>query len=99
MHTAYIERPATFGGNRVPPETSAGRRLRDLGPGGGVNGGEIVAEGTPEQVAAEAKSFTGQYLRETLAKTPVRSAPVLVPKPRKRGKPGEARQPDLITTK
>ena len=31
----------------------------DLGPGGGVNGGEIVAEGPPERIAAEPKSFTG----------------------------------------
>ena len=34
----------------------------DLGPEGGVRGGEIVAEGTPEQVAANPRSFTGQYL-------------------------------------
>ena len=34
----------------------------DLGPGGGVRGGKIVAEGTPEDVAAEPLSFTGQYL-------------------------------------
>ncbi|GAA0276421.1 excinuclease ABC subunit UvrA [Alteraurantiacibacter aestuarii] len=34
----------------------------DLGPDGGVRGGEIVAEGTPEQVAKEVRSFTGQYL-------------------------------------
>ena len=34
----------------------------DLGPEGGVRGGEIVAEGTPETVAANARSFTGQYL-------------------------------------
>ncbi|MCP5402295.1 MAG: excinuclease ABC subunit UvrA [Novosphingobium sp.] len=34
----------------------------DLGPEGGVRGGEIVAEGTPEDVAANARSFTGQYL-------------------------------------
>jgi excinuclease ABC subunit A len=38
----------------------------DLGPGGGVNGGEIVVEGTPEMVAAERASFTGQYLRPLL---------------------------------
>jgi excinuclease ABC subunit A len=38
----------------------------DLGPGGGVNGGRIVVAGTPEQVAAEPKSFTGQYLRPLL---------------------------------
>ncbi len=38
----------------------------DLGPEGGVRGGEIVAEGTPEAVAANARSFTGQYLAELL---------------------------------
>src|SRR5690606_27551744 len=40
----------------------------DLGPEGGVRGGEVVAEGTPEQVAAEAQSYTGQYMRPMLAK-------------------------------
>ena len=38
----------------------------DLGPEGGDGGGEIVATGTPEQVAANKKSFTGQYLRPLL---------------------------------
>ncbi|MEQ1543167.1 MAG: excinuclease ABC subunit UvrA [Novosphingobium sp.] len=38
----------------------------DLGPEGGVRGGEIVAEGTPEQVAANGKSFTGGYLKGLL---------------------------------
>ena len=38
----------------------------DLGPEGGSAGGEIVAEGTPEQVAAVSGSFTGQYLRPLL---------------------------------
>ena len=38
----------------------------DLGPGGGVRGGKIVAEGTPEDVAAEPLSFTGQYLHPML---------------------------------
>ncbi|MEO6359507.1 MAG: ATP-binding cassette domain-containing protein, partial [Sphingomicrobium sp.] len=41
----------------------------DLGPGGGVNGGEIVAAGTPEMVVMEPKSFTGQYLRPLLERT------------------------------
>jgi len=68
----------------------------DLGPGGGVNGGEIVAEGTPETVAAEAGSFTGQYLRETLAKAPVRNEPAEGPKPRKRAKRASEDQADLI---
>jgi len=40
--------------------------LIDLGPEGGVRGGEIVAEGTPEQVAANPRSFTGQYLAPLL---------------------------------
>lgn len=38
----------------------------DLGPDGGVRGGEIVAEGTPEDVAANERSYTGQYLRGML---------------------------------
>jgi excinuclease ABC subunit A len=38
----------------------------DLGPEGGDKGGEIVAEGTPEQVAAEAGSYTGDYLKQLL---------------------------------
>ena len=40
----------------------------DLGPEGGVKGGEIVAQGTPEAVAATARSYTGGYLKPLLAK-------------------------------
>ena len=40
--------------------------LIDLGPEGGEAGGEIVATGTPEDVAEVEGSFTGQYLREVL---------------------------------
>jgi excinuclease ABC subunit A len=40
----------------------------DLGPEGGVRGGEIVAVGTPETVVKEPRSFTGQYLAPLLAK-------------------------------
>ena len=39
----------------------------DLGPEGGERGGEIVAEGTPEQIAAAPRSFTGGYLKEQAA--------------------------------
>lgn len=39
----------------------------DLGPEGGDKGGEIVAEGTPEQVAEEPGSYTGGYLSELLS--------------------------------
>ncbi|OAN84670.1 excinuclease ABC subunit A [Erythrobacter sp. EhN03] len=41
----------------------------DLGPGGGVRGGEVVAQGTPEEVADVAESYTGQYLKPMLAKS------------------------------
>jgi excinuclease ABC subunit A len=40
----------------------------DLGPEGGVKGGEIVAVGTPEDVANEPRSFTGRYLQPLLGK-------------------------------
>ena len=40
----------------------------DLGPDGGDKGGEIVAEGTPEQVAKVKSSYTGQYLKKILKK-------------------------------
>ncbi len=40
----------------------------DLGPEGGVRGGEVVAEGTPEQVAKVERSFTGGYLKAMLEK-------------------------------
>jgi excinuclease ABC subunit A len=51
-------------------------RLVDLGPEGGEAGGEIVATGTPEQVAAVAGSYTGSFLRELVqpAKPKRRSA-------------------------
>jgi len=40
----------------------------DIGPDGGVNGGNIVAKGTPEEVANNVKSYTGQYLKKVLKK-------------------------------
>ncbi|MBO5555173.1 MAG: excinuclease ABC subunit UvrA, partial [Solobacterium sp.] len=38
----------------------------DLGPEGGDNGGTVIAEGTPEQIAANPDSWTGQYLKKAL---------------------------------
>ncbi|MDP6737407.1 MAG: ATP-binding cassette domain-containing protein, partial [Nitrospinaceae bacterium] len=38
----------------------------DLGPEGGDKGGEVVACGTPEKIARNKKSYTGQYLKEYL---------------------------------
>ncbi|SMF61380.1 excinuclease ABC subunit UvrA [Allosphingosinicella indica] len=54
----------------------------DLGPEGGDKGGEIVAEGTPEHVAKEPRSYTGTYLAPLLAgsRTEAAEAP-----PKKRG--------------
>ncbi|HGD2454765.1 TPA: excinuclease ABC subunit UvrA [Streptococcus agalactiae] len=40
----------------------------DLGPEGGIGGGQIVAIGTPEEVAENSKSYTGYYLKEKLAR-------------------------------
>ena len=40
----------------------------DLGPEGGIGGGEIVAVGTPEEVARCEASYTGQYLKRVLEK-------------------------------
>jgi excinuclease ABC subunit A len=41
--------------------------LLDLGPEGGFRGGDLVAEGTPEQVAKNKGSFTGSFLKEILS--------------------------------
>lgn len=51
--------------------------LIDIGPGAGVNGGKIVACGTPEQVMKGPKSLTGQYLAKTLV--------MKIPKTRRKG--------------
>jgi excinuclease ABC subunit A len=40
--------------------------LIDMGPEGGNAGGQIIAEGTPEQVAKVKASYTGQYLAKIL---------------------------------
>ena len=40
----------------------------DIGPEGGINGGHIVARGTPEDVANSSKSHTGRYLKKILKK-------------------------------
>ncbi|OGI64515.1 excinuclease ABC subunit A [Candidatus Nomurabacteria bacterium RIFCSPLOWO2_02_FULL_40_10] len=40
----------------------------DIGPEGGVNGGNLVAKGTPEEVAGNSKSYTGRYLKKALRK-------------------------------
>ena len=55
-------------------------RIIDLGPEGGEEGGLIVAHGTPEQVAAKAGSYTGEFL-----------AGVVKPATRRRRRPAGAK--------
>ena len=40
----------------------------DLGPEGGEFGGEIIAKGTPEEIAKNESSYTGMYLKKELGK-------------------------------
>jgi excinuclease ABC subunit A len=47
----------------------------DLGPEGGHAGGQVVATGTPEEIAACEKSHTGRFLKSHLPTGPVRPAP------------------------
>ncbi len=53
----------------------------DMGPGAGVHGGHVVAEGTPKQVMAATKSLTGQYLTG--------KKQIAVPSQRRSGHPGQ----------
>ena len=53
----------------------------DLGPEGGDGGGDVVATGTPEEVAQVAESYTGQHLKQLLAK---RGSPAKPQKPAKK---------------
>jgi excinuclease ABC subunit A len=74
----------------------------DLGPGGGVNGGRIIAEGVPEVVADVANSATGQYLKPILDRASVKPKVVEVtPKRPKRSRrvTVDEDEPDLIAAK
>ena len=55
----------------------------DLGPEGGDGGGEIVASGTPEDVAKVARSYTGQFLKPLLKRQSLRAELAQKPKPKK----------------
>ena len=37
-----------------------------MGPEGGINGGRIIAEGTPEKISTVKESFTGKFIREII---------------------------------
>jgi excinuclease ABC subunit A len=74
----------------------------DLGPGGGVNGGKIIAEGPPEVIGSVANSATGQYLRPILERASVKPKVVEVaPKRPKRARKvvEDEDEPDLIAAK
>jgi excinuclease ABC subunit A len=58
----------------------------DMGPGAGIHGGEVVAEGTPEQVMANPSSLTGQYLTGFKQ----------IPMPKERRKPTRGRRLTVI---
>src|SRR4029078_3083561 len=58
----------------------------DMGPGAGIHGGEVVAEGTPEQVMANPQSLTGQYLTGFKQ----------IPMPKARRKPTRGRRLSVI---
>ena len=58
----------------------------DMGPGAGIHGGEVVAEGTPEQVMANPESLTGQYLTGFKQ----------IPMPKERRKPTKGRRLSVI---
>jgi excinuclease ABC subunit A len=79
----------------------------DLGPGGGVNGGRIIAEGPPEAIAEQPISATGQYLRPILDRASVKPKVVSTPakagvqsrKSRRKASTDEEDIPDLIAAK
>lgn len=58
----------------------------DMGPGAGIHGGQVVAQGTPAEVIASKASLTGQYLAGTLS----------IPVPAKRNRLGEQLDPQVI---
>jgi hypothetical protein len=85
----------------MPPSEHADWVI-DLGPGGGVNGGEIVAEGPPEEVVREPKSATGQYLAPLLARSSrASSRDPVTPADSKRaeGQPGAQPKPKTRSSK
>jgi len=74
----------------------------DLGPGGGVNGGRVIAEGPPERIAEQPLSATGQYLRPILERASVKPKVVETkPKkaPRSRRVMVDEDEPDLVGAK
>jgi excinuclease ABC subunit A len=63
----------------------------DLGPQGGYRGGEIVAEGSPEQIAAHPTSLTAIHLREAFARRGITIEPAVEVAPKKTRRPARAK--------
>ncbi len=59
----------------------------DMGPGAGVHGGRVVAQGTPDEVSAHEESLTGRYLARTLA----------IPVPRRRRRLADSTDARVLT--
>ncbi len=57
----------------------------DLGPEGGDRGGELIAAGTPEDIAAHPRSYTGQFLRPVLQRRPEARQDLAPPRQQARG--------------
>ncbi|WP_127782606.1 excinuclease ABC subunit UvrA [Rhodococcus sp. X156] len=55
----------------------------DMGPEGGAGGGRLIAQGTPEDVAAVPESYTGRYLKDALEAAPTEAPTVIPPIKRK----------------
>jgi excinuclease ABC subunit A len=64
----------------------------DLGPEGGHGGGQIVAQGTPEDIAKSDASHTGRFLREVLERRPLKKPEVVEAKPEKPAKKTAAKK-------
>jgi len=58
----------------------------DIGPGAGIHGGEIIAQGTPDDILAHSASLTGQYLSGKMA----------IPMPAERRKPKKSRKLKVV---
>lgn len=69
----------------------------DIGPEGGHGGGEIIAMGTPEIIAKEPKSYTGQYLAQLLDRDTKRTTSSDRPTPRKNSKPSKTNTAKTIS--
>ena len=70
MEAVHILRRIDGGEHLVDDAGEAG--VVSPGPEGGDGGGEIVAEGTPEDIVAADRSYTGQFLRDLLERRPVK---------------------------